>query len=162
MKSITAIADIHRLRESVEVECKLAQGRDGGGKLPHDVWESYCAFANTQGGDFFLGLKELEDGSFALAGIVNTDKVLNEFWFGLDDKNKVSANILDHDCVQVVSIDGVDIIQIHVPPAKPCQKPIFLGRNPLMGSYHRVNSSDVLMDEQQVRQLLAYRQLRLS
>ncbi|MDM7480772.1 MAG: hypothetical protein P3W96_001975 [Halomonas sp.] len=49
MLEIASLEDIVALRESVEVECKLAQGRDGKGALPWDFWETYSAFANTQG-----------------------------------------------------------------------------------------------------------------
>ena len=55
---IKNITDISTLQESSEVECKLAQGRDGLGTLPKDMWATYSAFANTGGGDIFLGIKE--------------------------------------------------------------------------------------------------------
>ncbi len=69
MLSIETLEDISALRESVDIECKLAQGRDGQGALPKDIWETVCAFANTQGGDIFLGLKEMDGGCFQLAGV---------------------------------------------------------------------------------------------
>ena len=55
---IKSLEDISILRESSEVECKLANGKDGKGALPNDMWESYSAFANTDGGAIILGLKE--------------------------------------------------------------------------------------------------------
>ena len=47
---IKSLEDISILRESSEVECKLANGKNGKGALPNDMWESYSAFANTDGG----------------------------------------------------------------------------------------------------------------
>ena len=89
MVSIVTLEDIATLRESSEVECKLAQGRDGKGQLPDDIWESYSAFANTDGGDILLGLKELEDESYQLVGIENTEKVkLKEIIKLIKKKNK--------------------------------------------------------------------------
>lgn len=38
MIEITSVADFSLLRESVEMECKLAAGRDGAGALPEDFW----------------------------------------------------------------------------------------------------------------------------
>ena len=35
------------IAEGVNLECKLAQGRDGQGELPRDFWPTYSAFANT-------------------------------------------------------------------------------------------------------------------
>ena len=37
--------DLSTLAESVDVECKAAQGRDGNGELPEDFWKSYTAMA---------------------------------------------------------------------------------------------------------------------
>jgi hypothetical protein len=47
MIEIHTIADLELLRESVNLECKLAAGRDGKGALPEDFWPTYSAFANT-------------------------------------------------------------------------------------------------------------------
>ena len=49
MKTIKTIADISILKESSELECKLAQGKDGKGAIPKDMWETYSAFAKRAG-----------------------------------------------------------------------------------------------------------------
>ena len=56
--------DLTVFTEGVDIECKLAIGKDGNGALPKDFWESYCAFANTFGGDIYLGIKELKNHQF--------------------------------------------------------------------------------------------------
>jgi predicted HTH transcriptional regulator len=53
-----SLDDLSALAESVDLECKAAQGRDGNGEVPQDVWKSYCAMANTDGGTILLGVKE--------------------------------------------------------------------------------------------------------
>ena len=47
--------------EVVHTECK-----DASGGLPDSLWESYSAFANTDGGVILLGAKEV-DGKFSIA-----------------------------------------------------------------------------------------------
>lgn len=78
MLEIDSLEDIAALRESVDLECKLAQGHDGKGALPKEFWPTYSAFANTQGGDIFLGVREKSGGRFELAGVADPQKVLDE------------------------------------------------------------------------------------
>ncbi len=155
MYEIDSLEDISALRESIDVECKLAQGRDGKGALPKDVWETYSAFANTQGGHIFLGLKEKSDLSFELAGIENAQKVLDELWTGLNNPQKVSGNILRDRWVKVLTVAGKKLIHIQVPKALRKQKPVYIKGNPLQGTYKRLNSADILQSEEEVRRLLA-------
>ena len=46
-----SLSDIISLAESVTLECKAAQGRDGKGEVPASFWETYSAMANTNGGE---------------------------------------------------------------------------------------------------------------
>jgi len=155
MLEITTIEDIAALRESFDTECKLAQGRDGKGMLPKDFWETYSAFANTQGGDIFLGVKESKSQTFELAGVENTQKVIDELWTCLNNPQKVSGNILHDRWVKVLSIEGENVIQVHVPQAPRKQKPVYIKGNPLIGTYKRLNSTDLLQNEEVVRRMMA-------
>ncbi|MEY2726480.1 MAG: hypothetical protein RLZZ458_2347 [Planctomycetota bacterium] len=57
MIDIQSRADLELLRESVDLECKLAAGRDGQGAVPEDFWRTYSSFANTDGGIVLLGVQ---------------------------------------------------------------------------------------------------------
>ncbi|NOQ16985.1 MAG: AAA family ATPase [Methyloprofundus sp.] len=143
------------LKEGVEVECKLAQGRNGNGSLPKDFWETYSAFANTTGGDVFLGLKEEKLGQFELAGIQEPQKVIDELWTNLNNFEKVSTNILQNQHVNVLEIDNYQIIHIHVPQALRTQRPVYIKDNPLLGTFKRFNSADIKQDNESVKRMLA-------
>ena len=65
MLPISSLEDLALLRETVELECKLAQGQNGQGEVPKDFWPTYSAMANAHGGVVLLGVRE-KDGVFQL------------------------------------------------------------------------------------------------
>ncbi|MCY4473390.1 MAG: putative DNA binding domain-containing protein, partial [Kistimonas sp.] len=155
MLTIETLEDIAAMQESLDVECKLAQGRDGKGAIPKDMWETYSAFANTHGGNIFLGLRETANHSFEAAGIADTPKVLKELWDTLNNPQKVSACIVREHEVQVLNIAGKSLIHIQVPAASRKQKPVYIKGNPLSGTYRRFNSGDMQVSEENVRRMMA-------
>ena len=155
MTALQTLDDIRALKETWQIECKLAQGRDGEGQLPEDLWETYSAFANTQGGDIFLGLRELGPGNYELAGIPDAQKVIDELMAGVNDPDVVSANLLCIDSVGIMRIDGRDIIHINVPKAPDSLRPVYIGGDALQGSYVRDRDADIRLDADRVRKIRA-------
>jgi len=92
--NLKTLDDLANLRESVEVECKLAAGADGKGRLPREFWPTYSAFANTRGGVIVLGLRE-DAGHFSLHGIEDADRIVNDLFNTANNPEKVSVNLLD-------------------------------------------------------------------
>lgn len=155
MINIQSIAELELLRESVDLECKLAQGRDGRGAVPDDFWPTYSAFANTEGGMVLLGIRE-KQGQFLLEGIADVDKVRKELFVGLNNRQKVSVNLLTDASVREVILDGRTILIIEVPRAARKQRPVFLKGNPLAGNtYRRLNESDCALPDEEVKRMLA-------
>ena len=155
MPALNTLDDIRALKETWQIECKLAQGRDGEGALPEDIWETYSAFANTQGGDIFLGLRELGPANYELAGIPDAAKVVRQLIQGLDDPKKVSANLLCIDSISIINIEGRDLIHIHVPKAPVYLRPVYINGDPLGGSYVRSGEADLKLDADRVRRIQA-------
>ncbi|WP_194864922.1 ATP-binding protein [Alloalcanivorax profundimaris] len=155
MYEISSLEDIAALKEGVDVECKLAQGRDGKGKLPKDFWETYSAFANTHGGDIFLGIRECANGRFEIAGVKDPGKIIDELWTGVNNPQKSSHCVLHDRWIKVVTIEGISAVHVHVPKAARKQRPVYLNGNPLTGTYVRFNSTDQRQSEEAVRRMLA-------
>ena len=153
LKSLS-LSDLENLKETQSLECKLASGRDGQGKLPEDFWPTYSAMANTDGGLVILGVKE-KRGSFSLQGISQPEKVLKELFDSLNNPNKVSCNLIQAEHIEQQTIDEKHLLFIHIPAATRKQKPVYLNRNPLGNTYRRLYDGDRLLDDDSVRRMLA-------
>ena len=154
MASLT-ILDIEELVEGWDVEAKQASGRDGQGELPKSFFESYSAMANTYGGVIFLGIEEKPKGKFSLTGIAAPDRVLTSLWNGLNNRQRISINLLTDHMVEVVEVQDKQVIRIVVPRGKRSQRPVYVGQNPLTGTYRRNYEGDYLCDEETVKRMLA-------
>jgi ATP-dependent DNA helicase RecG len=141
--------------EGQDFEVKAAQGREGEGELPRTFFESYVAMANSHGGVILLGVEEQADGQFKAIGIGNPGKVLKALWDGLNNRQRVSANILAPEQAAAVEVDGKSIIEVRVPRATRQQRPLFVGPNPLEGTYIRSHEGDYHCPEEMVRRMLA-------
>lgn len=149
------LEDILALRETEDVEFKKASGRDGKGALPNDLWETYSAFANTDGGDIFLGIEENKDKSIAISGIPEFAKIRQSLFDLANNRQKISANLLHNNSVEEITLNGKTILRVHVPRANRRVRPVYVGENPLRGSYKRRNEGDYVMDESAVKRMLA-------
>ena len=139
------------LGEDHERECKLATGG-----LPESIWETYSSFANTNGGTILLGIKEHRD-SFTVEGLTDKQivKYQKDFWSTLNDRNKVSKNILLNHHVRSVMVGEKEILRIDVPAADRHDKPVYIGTDPMKGTYKRDYEGDFLCTEEAVRAMFA-------
>lgn len=147
--------DLQDLAEGVDLEVKRATGRDGRGELPRSFFESYVAMANTAGGVILLGIEEEERGVFNVLGISEPDRVLTSLWNGLNDRHQVSLNLLADRMVTVVELAGRRVIRIQIPRAGRTQRPVYVGKNPLEGTYRRNYDGDYRCDQGTVKRMLA-------
>lgn len=140
---------IGKYKENNRIEAKRSLGG-----LPKSIWETYSAFANTFGGILLLGVEELTDKSFHTVNLPNPEKLIEEFWEIINDKERVSANILSKWDVGIHEIDGNRIIGITVPRADRRHKPVYIGNNPYSGSYRRDGEGDYHCTQEEVRMML--------
>ena len=151
------VLDLASLAEACDLECKAAQGRDGRGELPDDVWKSYSAMANADGGVILLGVQEKPRGTFKAVGLVDAERVRKALWDNLHNRKQISANLLSEGDVQPITLEGKTVLRIRVPRAVRQQRPVHLGSNPFGGTYLRRHEGDYPADDEAVRRLLAER-----
>lgn len=128
---------LEKYRENNRIEAKKSLGG-----LPHSIWETYSAFANTLGGIILLGVVEKEDKSFETVDLPEPEKLIKEFWDLVNNPNKASANLLSGKDVYVQEINGDHIIIINVPRADRTCRPVYIDGNPLTGTYRRNGEGD--------------------
>lgn len=132
--------------ESEDLEFKSAKGG-----LPGSLWETYSAMANTQGGVILLGVQD--DGS--VSGIADIDKLKTQFWGLINNRQKVSINLLSNNDVKTISHPHGEIIAIRIRPADRRERPVYIGQNLLTGTYRRDSEGDYHCTEREVRRMLA-------
>lgn len=120
-------------KESSRLEVKSARGG-----LPNSLWESYSAFANSDGGVIVLGVKEnAKDGSLYVEGLDDVHKLMKDFWNTVNNRQKVSSNILTDSMAVPEKLEGKDVIVINVPRAERTSRPVYVGSDPRTGTYRR-------------------------
>lgn len=147
--------ELLELKENTHFEAKAALGRDGNGELPKEIWETYIAFANTEGGTILLGAKECKDGSLEFHGIGDIEKVQQQLWTQINNPQKISRNILSPSDVHVIHCEEVDMLLIKVPRADRKDKPVYLGHNPMTGTYLRYHEADIKAKQEVVQHMIA-------
>lgn len=157
MNDITSAVDLAGLAETHDLECKAAQGRDGRGELPEDFWKSYSAMANADGGVILLGVQEKPRGAFKAVGLADVERVRKALWDNLHNRKQISVNLLNESQVQCVTVDGNTVLRVEVPRAVRHQRPVYVGSNPIGGTYLRRYEGDYAADDETVRRMLAER-----
>lgn len=128
---------LEALREGNRLEAKLAKGG-----VPASVWETYSAFANTEGGTILLGVAEHPDGGLDYVGVPNPDVLIKKFWDGVNNPAKVSANVLSSGDVLLINIDGASVVRIEVPRANRQLRPVYVGKDRERGTFRRNGEGD--------------------
>ena len=142
--------DLRQYRENNRLEAKKAQGG-----LPRSIWETYSAFANTDGGLILLGVVEnKEDKSFSAVPLEDPSQLAADFWNTLCIPGVVSVNLLQPQDIQVVESQGYEIVVIHIPRATAAQTPVFIGPSPFGGTYLRRGEGDYRCTVEEVHAML--------
>ena len=144
------LLDALELGEDFEIEFKSARGG-----VPRSLWESYSAFANTEGGVIVLGVRQRGSNRFEIQGLEDADKIRQDFWNNVNNPAHVNISLLNNDDVEVVSVSDKNVLVIRVPRADRYQRPVYLAPNPLTGTYRRYHEGDYRCDEAEVRRMIS-------
>lgn len=151
MKIISNISELLKMNsENMHVEYKKSKNN-----LSQDLWETYSAFANTDGGTIVLGIKETTKHNFNISGIENVDEQLKEFWDTINNPQKVNLNILKNNDVECIFIENKqkNIIKINVPKADRTQRPIFLNNDYINNTYKRQHEGDYKCTKEEIMEM---------
>jgi predicted HTH transcriptional regulator len=107
--------------------------------------------ANTYGGVIILGVKENEDGSWYTTGLRDVSVIKKFFWDTINNRNKVSLNLLREADLEEYSVGEDYILVVHVPVADREQRPIYLNNNLFDCSFKRNHEGDYRCTRQEVR-----------
>ena len=90
---------------------------------PRSAYETVSAFANTAGGWLVFGVGD-RGGSLEIVGVLQVDKVQNEFLSTLRSGQKISRAI---DVAEdMVETDGKTLLVFHIPESPRSEKPVYL------------------------------------
>jgi predicted HTH transcriptional regulator len=142
------IKDLLASKEGFRVEAKKsAEG------LPNSLWESYSAFANSDGGTILLGVSEVHK-KLTVTGVKDAAQKVQQLWDLLNNRQKVSDNILSERHIYVQTIEEKEIIVMEVPRADRHYKPVYINGNPMDGTYRRNGEGDYRCSSMEVRAML--------
>ncbi len=138
-------------KESEDLEFKHASGG-----FPGNFWDTYSAFANTEGGIIIFGVEEKSD-KFYLDPLSDemVEKYKKDFWNNVNNKSTISCNLLKSDDLQVVEYNGFKLMLFHIPCAPREQRPVFRTSNPYNGTFKRNYEGDYKCTEKEVQRMFA-------
>ena len=139
------INQLTEYREDNRLEVKKASGG-----LPHSIWETYSSFANTDGGVIVLGIEEDNQHQLHIVGVTYPEQLIRDFWNTINNQQKISLNILTDKMVYEQQVEEKTIVIIEVPRAEREMRPIYVGTDPLKGTYRRNNEGDFHCSREQV------------
>ncbi|MBP3498501.1 MAG: putative DNA binding domain-containing protein [Akkermansia sp.] len=117
-------------KEGWELEFKSAKGG-----LPKDLWESYSAFANTDGGLIILGVTD--DG--IIEGVKKPQQRIKEFIDTANNPSKCNLNLCSsNESIAVVSLADKEVVVFQIPRADCSDRPVTVNNI----SYIRYGESD--------------------
>ena len=143
------LTELGNLKENNRLEVKRARGG-----VPQTLWQTYSSFANTMGGTIILGVDEDTEGNLHVVGVPDAQQYVKTIWNTLNNRQKVSRNILVDQNVRIEEVEGKELIVIDVPRALRTDKPVHIDGDVYGGSYRRNGDGDYHCTDDEVRLMI--------
>lgn len=136
-------------------EDHLIEAKSAKGGFPDSFWETYSAFANTDGGTILLGVEETSDHRLYMKdGLKDVEKMRETFWKNVNNRQKISHNIVTNSMVYPAKLEGKDVLVVEVPRAERMIRPVYKGQDPRGGTYLRWGEGDHLCSVEEISTML--------
>lgn len=158
MIDIRNIQDFNNYLDTLlnQTECDDIEFKSAAGGFPSSFWETYSAFANTDGGTIVFGVKET-NGKFSLNGLSEEqiEKYKKDFWNGVNNPSTISCNLMNENNVRDAEYKGYRFLLFFIPRASKDQRPVFKTTDPYNGTYKRNYEGDYKCSKREVRRMFA-------
>ncbi len=128
-----------------DVEFKLGQRG-----VPDSCYETVSAFANTSGGWIVFGIRE-QTGVFSIEGVVEVDKILNDFLSTVRSRQKLNREISVTE--SAIEHEGAHVLAFYVPESLRGVKPVYL-KGDIRQSYIRRGGGDERCTQAEIERML--------
>ena len=137
--------------ESDDLEFKSAAGG-----FPGSFWETYSAFANSEGGTIVLGVQE-KKGKFYIDNLSEdkVEKYRKDFWNNVNNHSTISINLMRSEDVVLGNYKGYAFMLFFVPRASREQRPVYRASDPFKGTFKRNYEGDYKCSEKEVQRMFA-------
>ena len=104
-----------------------------------------------------LGVEEHADKSLHPIKLEDAQWIADEFWRIVNDKRKVSINVLDREDIVIIKSEDMEIVAVWVPTADERDKPIYIDGDLYGGSYKRSGEGDYHCTREEIDGMLQAR-----
>ena len=118
--------------------------------VPKNAYETVSAFSNTGGGWLVFGIRD-GGGGFEIVGVLEVDKVQNDFLGALRSGQKLNRVIAANE--RLIEEDGKALLVFHIPEARRQDKPVYLN-NDIRRSFLRRGAGDERCTPAEIERLL--------
>lgn len=119
------------------------------------ILKTVSAFANTLGGVIVCGIESKDnDQTHVPVGLRDAEKHKDDLWNALNNRQAISHAPVSGAGIWIETVNGAKLVCVRVNAADRRQRPVYVGKNPLEGTYKRGGTGDYRCSQDEVQQML--------